>query len=147
MPITGYPFSILGAGNIPKPLLPISITNPYTGQSLFQWALIDTGADICAVPAWIAIALGHDLKAGATSSIGTGNGHSDAYRHTMNIEIFKISHAGTQDPNTVVHRIPDTPITCMQNLSVVLLGVNGFLQNFKLTIDYPRSNFSINYQK
>ncbi len=59
MPITGYPFSILGAGNIPKPLLPISITNPYTGLSLFQWALIDTGADVCAVPAWIATALGH----------------------------------------------------------------------------------------
>jgi predicted aspartyl protease len=138
MPIDKYPFTVLAPGDIPRPFLPIRIINPSSGQLITSLGLIDTGADDCAIPASFATMLGHNLAAGQTKQIGTGNGLTNAYAHTTRIEIFSMD--GTL---RIVHTINDTPIDFMPNLAIILLGVNSFLSRFKLFIDYPNHCFSI----
>jgi len=74
MPISNYPFTCLVPGSISRPMLPVCIINPHTGNSLCTWALIDTGADECALPAAYAERLGHTLHSGSPKQISTGNG-------------------------------------------------------------------------
>lgn len=123
-------------------MLPINIHNPHTGKSVFAWGLIDTGADECALPAYYANILGHDLMKGTAKQIGTGNGFTNAFAHTTRIDIFS---AAAADPlaTPAVYTIPDTPIDFMPNLHCVLLGVRNFMSRFVLTIDYPNKVYSI----
>ena len=137
MPIRDWPFSQLSKGDILRAILPVKIINPHTDKDIITYGIIDTGADECAVPASYAPLLGHNLQSGTQKSIRTGNGVTAAYAHTTKIEII--------DPktNTPVYTVPDTPIDFMPNLPVVLIGVNSFLSNFTLQVDYPRKVFSI----
>ena len=70
MPIRDYPFTCIGKGAPPRPMLPIEIINPATNQSVYTLGLIDTGADECALPADLAGVLGHTLLAGKIKEIG-----------------------------------------------------------------------------
>jgi hypothetical protein len=92
--------------------------------------LIDTGADECALPASYAAILGHDLAAGKSKEIRTGNGITTAYSHTSRLLLDGFV-------------IEETLIDFMPNLFVPLLGTRNFLCNFVLTIDYPRQFFSL----
>lgn len=97
MPIKDCPFLKLCKEDIPRPILPINIINPHTGLSYATFGIIDTGADECAIPAGIATLLGHNLQAGSTKIIGTGNGETIAFAHTTKFEIynpvsFKLAH-------------------------------------------------------
>ena len=94
------------------------------------YALVDTGADECAFPASFAPVLGHNLQAGQSKRISTGNGITVAYSHTTRIAIDGFS---TQD----------VLVDFMPNLSTPLLGVKSFLGNFILTVDYPNTTFSL----
>ena len=137
MPLKDCPFLKLSKEDISRPLLPINIINPHTGLSYATFGIIDTGADECAIPAGIASILGHNLQAGTTKIIGTGNGETIAFAHTTKFEIYNpLSFK-------LAYTIQDTPIDFMPNLHVVLLGVNNFLSKFALNIDYPNNVFSI----
>ena len=124
----------------PHPVLPILIHNPHTGKSVKAFGIIDTGADECAIPAWIAAKLGHVLEKGYKSSSITGSGEAIAYKHTTAIDIFHPQH-GT----TPVYSLEKIQVDYMPDLDVVLLGVRNFLDRFVLTVDYPRHRFSIKY--
>ena len=54
MPIVNYPFVVMSGIGVPKPGLPVILTNPANGFSLDTWALIDTGADSTVIPEFIA---------------------------------------------------------------------------------------------
>ncbi len=94
MPVRNYPFSVIRTGDIPRPYLPVTIINPATNMQMKVYALIDTGADECALPASFAPILGHNLQAGQPKKISTGNGITIAYGHTTRIVIEEFS---TQD--------------------------------------------------
>ena len=113
MPIKNYPFSVIRLGDIPRPFLPITIVNPQTRREVRVYALIDTGADECAIPASFAPLLGHNLQAGQLKRISTGNGITTAYSHTTRIIVEEFS---TQD----------VLVDFMPNLSIPLLGVRSF---------------------
>lgn len=130
MPIRNYPFSIAGQANIAKPYLPVTIINPENGKRQKVYAIIDTGADECALPASYAAILGHNLQAGQDRQVNTCNGPTTVYSHTTSIEIKGFT-------------TPDVLIDYMPNLSIPLLGVKSFLANFILTIDYPNKTFSL----
>jgi len=140
MPLKDCPFTKLTKERIPKPRLPVSVINPDTGLFVRTFALIDTGADECAVPADFAALLGHNFEAGSRKTIITGNGESIAFSHTTTFIIYHPSL-----PYDIAYTIPNTPIDFMPNLPVVLLGVKSFLSKFILNIDYPREFFSIRY--
>jgi predicted aspartyl protease len=135
MPIRDYAFIPLGG--ILRPWLPVKIINPHTGLFLNTYGLIDTGADECCIPKDIAEAIGHDVMKGVRKDINGVGGIVSVYAHTTQIEIYNPS--GT----AVVHTINKTCIDCGEHLSVVLLGVKQFLDNFKLKVDYPAKTFSI----
>lgn len=141
MPLDNCPFSALPDDAIPKLYLPVIIYNPQTGLSLSTYGQIDTGADECAIPAWIAKELGHSFKKGKPSDIITGNGGSQAFKHTTTIEIL---HPKTK---RVVYTLTDVPIDYMPKLTTTLLGVRHFLDRFILEANYPRHKFSIKYPK
>jgi predicted aspartyl protease len=130
MPIRNYPFSIIRRGDLARPYLPVTIVNPDIPKQLKVYALIDTGADECAFPASFAPILGHNLQAGYSKRISTGNGISTAYSQTTRIIIEGFS---TQE----------VLVDFMPNLNIPLLGVKSFLSNFILTVDYPSRVFSL----
>lgn len=130
MAVRDYPFSVVRPGDIARPYLPVTIINPDTGKELRVYALIDTGADGCAFPASFAPVLGHNLQAGRSRRISTGNGITVAYSHTTRLAVEGFS---TQD----------VLVDFMPNLSIPLLGVKSFLSNFILTVDYPSKAFSL----
>ena len=132
MLVENYPFTITRPGDIARPYLPITIINPENGKNLNVLALIDTGADECALPASFASLLGHDLSSGYPKNISTGNGITTAYGHTTNIHTFGFT-------------IENIIIDFMSNLHIPLLGVKSFLSNFTLSIDYPEQRFSLLY--
>lgn len=130
MDIIKKPFMIITAGGIARPILPVIIKNPVTKQELRTYAMIDTGADDCAFPASYALLTGHNLLAGNQKAIGTGNGITNAYAHTISLEIND-------------YKIENILIDFMPNLHIGLLGVQNFLKRFILTVDYPEQNFSL----
>ena len=130
MAIRNYPFSVIRPGDIARPFLPVAIVNPETHKEISVYALIDTGADECAIPASFAPLLGHNLQAGQLKRISTGNGITIAYSHRTRIIVEEFS---TQD----------VLVDFMPNLSIPLLGVRSFLSNFVLTVDYPNKQFSL----
>lgn len=138
MPIRDCPFTNCG-NDIYRPILPVRIINPHTLKGYKTFGLIDTGADDCAIPAAYAPLLGHNLQAGQPKLISTGNGETIAYAHTTRFQIY---HPSTGEH---LYTVDDTPIDFMPNLHVVLLGVNSFLSQFVLTINYPQNSFSIIY--
>ena len=130
MPIRNYPFTTIRPGDIGRPYLPVTIINPGTGNRLKVFALVDTGADECALPASFASILGHNLQMGQQKKVNTGNGVTIAYGHNTRIAIEGFA---TQD----------VLIDFMPNLVIPLLGVRSFLGNFILTVDYPSGVFSL----
>ncbi|MBI4651656.1 retroviral-like aspartic protease family protein [Candidatus Desantisbacteria bacterium] len=130
MLVENYPFTITRPGDIARPYIPITIINPENKKELNVFALIDTGADECALPASFAPPLGHNLQSGYQKKISTGNGITVAYSHTVYIKAFDFL-----TENVLIDFMP--------NLQIPLLGVKSFLSNFTLKIDYTDKNFSI----
>lgn len=130
MDLIDIPFIRAHPDDVPRPWLPVTIKNPHTGKLQRVLGLIDTGADECAVPAGYAPLLGHDLQAGISKSINTGNGITTAYAHTLCFEIDGI-------------HIDNVMIDFLPNLRVVLIGVKSFLSRFVVTIDYKNNTFSL----
>lgn len=130
MPILQRPFTIAYEGQLPKPYLGVTLTNPHTGRHRNVWALIDTGASDCAIPASLALDLGHDLQRGKEKKVSTGNGITAAYAHTLQI--------GLNGFNT-----GDILVDFLPNLKIPLLGVRSFLAHFVLTVNYPENWFSL----
>lgn len=130
MPARDYPFTALRPGQRPRPFLPVTIENPATGKRVWTLALIDTGADECALPASLAGRLGHTLERGAAKTVATAGGEIVAHRHTARIAV-----EGLVTLEATVDFIP--------SLGTPLLGVNSFLSGLILTVDYPRQMFSL----
>ncbi|MFH1561831.1 MAG: retroviral-like aspartic protease family protein [Nitrospirota bacterium] len=130
MLVENYPFFATYPGDIVRTYLPITIVNPENYKEITVYALIDTGADECALPASFASLLGHNLQCGHQKTVGTGNGETVVYTHTVCIKVFDFS-----TENVLIDFLP--------NLHVPLLGVRSFLNNFTLKIDYPNKVFSI----
>ena len=61
MLILNCPFRRKDSFSIVRPILEIKIINPYNKKYIRTYGVIDTGADECAIPAWVANRLGHNL--------------------------------------------------------------------------------------
>jgi predicted aspartyl protease len=123
-----------GGGTL-RPCLEVILENPHTGKKVRCIGLIDTGADECAIPAGYAPLLGHNFEKGTkVKGIGTAGGETDAYAHTMIVNIPNFSTS-------------EVSIHFMSGLGVVLLGVKNFLSNFVLTVDYKKKKFSLQKPK
>ena len=142
MPIIDYPFLRRGRISRPSPLLPLQVISPGNGFGFFTWGLIDTGADVSIIPEWLGTQLGHDFTAGYRDDVRTAGGSAEAFEHTFRIEIFGLEPDGTVLPN-VVATVTDQLISVMQEAPWVCLGVDDFLKDYILTVNYPEQIFSV----
>jgi hypothetical protein len=163
MAIRDFPFFRISPFGSWKPILCMRLTNPENGFDTDSLALIDTGADRCAIPEHIAKRLGHEIDGPGVERghIQGVAGDSETFLHTFQIEVYALKeHQGAAivDYNRVVLRIPKVKwdvvpatrdarghIVC--NLPDVLIGVEDFLKDYKLVIDYPRKVFSLTQKR
>jgi len=148
MPIINYPFTRLGLYSLFQPFLTIEVVNPENGFSQQMPALIDTGADECTIPGFYATKLSLPLEKGEPKSFLTARGDATAYGHRCTINIFAMSGTAQKprvDYDTIIITIPTQLVDFAPELtsSYALLGVENFLREYVLTIDYPRRVFSI----
>jgi len=68
--------------------VPIRISNPITKKFVFSHAILDSGADRCAIPIDIAIKLGYELPEKEKGSVFTGLGDTAVYCLNTTLEIF-----------------------------------------------------------
>jgi predicted aspartyl protease len=138
MPVKRQDFRRVGGGadSPARPYLKVRYINPHTEDNTLAWALIDTGADDCVLPASFAEILGHDLEAGERTMIAGVHGEDVAYRHTT---IIKIPGDLPEDTFST----EETLISFVDNLPQPLLGVRSFLSHFKLTVNFPNMYFSL----
>ncbi len=148
MPIIDYPFTRLGPDSPLQPFLIIEVVNPQNGFSQQMPALIDTGADECTIPGFYAGKLGLSLEKGKQKFIGTAGGDSKAYSHYCTVYVFAMTGTIEKprvDYDNVVITIRKILFDFAPDLkaSYALLGVENFLSEYILTIDYPRKIFCI----
>jgi predicted aspartyl protease len=138
-----YRFITIEPGHCPRPMLPLRISNPRTGDEITVWGIVDTGADGCAFPGRITDALEIDLQAGVKRLIGTGNGLTEAYAHLVQVDVFGLRPRSSRvDANKIIHSVSAT-IDFIPNLDCCLIGFENFLKDFILSIDYQRQVFSL----
>ncbi|RPJ79570.1 MAG: hypothetical protein EHM20_01010, partial [Alphaproteobacteria bacterium] len=138
MPIRKFPFTVT---NRPKPMLGVRLTNLKNGKSISTWALIDTGADATSFPEWFARSLNLDLKKDY-KKINTGNGETKASLGICKIEVYD---SKVPEPNSiqkavakgnVIYKKENASIDFLPELETALLGVDNFLGEFVLKINY-----------
>ncbi|MES0335553.1 MAG: hypothetical protein SFH39_04240 [Candidatus Magnetobacterium sp. LHC-1] len=136
MSIVDFPFTDFGDG-VHAPSLLARIINPHTKSHVLTYGIIDTGADECAIPGNYASDLKHNLQQGQSKQILTANGENTAYRHTT---FFQILHPYNRN---ILYESPEILVDFIPKLDILLFGVNNFLSNFILTVDYPKRLFSL----
>lgn len=136
MPIRDFPFLEPWSDSTLNVWLRIRVINPISNVYQDTYGLIDTGASCCAIPGFIAESVGYQINQGRCMACQTGSGITDSFEHNIAIEIFGLN-------NEHIHVIGPTQMHVMENLPFVLLGVNQFLENFNLHIDYPGRMFSV----
>ncbi|MEK7288521.1 MAG: retropepsin-like aspartic protease [Elusimicrobiota bacterium] len=118
-----------GKGWLLSPYIPIKITNPLTGDSFSTDALVDSGASRNLCSEKIAKILGIDdirdteISKGEAFTTITGS-KMKAYPHRVTIELEKNCKR-----SIVVFFSSDIPE------EVLILGMHGFFDHFKVTID------------
>ena len=135
-----YPFTKLPDGT-KRPLVPVIIENPFTGQTQLVMALLDTGADANCFPAFIATNTGHDLKhADVVTSVNTGleGNHTTTWKHSFKVQLLE---SGTMKP---VWKTKQILVDCVDHNNMPpLLGCRGFLCELKITFNYKTSRIII----
>lgn len=117
------------------PLLPVRITSLVSYESVEEYALLDTGADDCAIPSLLGPDLGVVVSTGRRRT-RHGLGSASAFGHDVRIEIL-------DEQFKPIFEVSEKTVDFCDGLQTVLLGVNGFLQHFIISIDYPGRTFSI----
>ena len=127
-----------------RPLVPILLINPDTGQRIRVDALIDTGADACSFPKHLADITGHNLKgSNVESSVSSGIGGVEikTWKHSFLI--------GLLDPtsNRVLKWTNKQLIDCFDhNNAPPLLGSKNFLKDFIIEINYPYKEIKLTWK-
>ena len=135
-----YPF--VDRGGALRPLVPIRITNPFDGISVFEYAILDTGADNCVFPKHIAINTHHNLMGnGFISEVTFGIGEEivNIWKHTFVIELLS-----PNDFDIVIWKSENTEIGCLEHDGIpAVLGFSNFLCFFSINFNYQREEISI----
>ena len=120
--------------SLEKPWLPIRFTNPGNGESVTVHGLVDSGADTCLFPASLCKCVGHNLRADGVKSnraLGVEQKPVRTWRHTFSLELL------SPDMTKVVWSTPmSAEFDCSEAEPPVLLGVDDFLRNFDVRLNY-----------
>jgi hypothetical protein len=128
-----YKSKLGGRGIVPVPILPVTFTNPATGDRIDVDCLIDSGADDTLINAKLAGLLGIAVTAG-TRRLYQGIAHAPipAYDHTVLMQIANDTH---QFAITAAF-MPELRTAC-------LLGRHGFFEHYKVVFEQYKDRFAI----
>ena len=142
MQIRNHPFTTLGQRD--RPMLWVSISGSSGAKGTPPLlAKIDTGCDGCIFPLFIAKELGCDLSSAKKVSVETASTPTMAYRlDSMMIDVLKMWPDGLSGKELLC-RILKVPIYFVKDAKQLILGAEGFLDRFVLTVDYPNRMFSL----
>ena len=126
------------------PYLPIRLVNPINKVSFIWNCLVDTGADSCLFTAALAGLTGHNLTGdGVKSDVTAGIEGKQllTYKHTFVLELLD-----PQAPEMVIWRSRKGLFECLNHDGFPpLLGVTDFLRYFKVTLDYPHAQLTLEW--
>ena len=120
---------------IQRPIIPVTVRNPHTKQSIRYFGLVDSGADSCIFAGEIAELIGLDIAAGRRLSVsGVGEGEQRPfYLHQVEVEI------GGWSKLTTGGFMPD-----LSNNGHGLLGQAGFFDRFSFVkFEYPKVTIEV----
>jgi hypothetical protein len=146
MPIVEYPFLAFSPRSPWRPLLPVEIANPHTQQAVQAYAVVDTGATLCAFPVEHADDIGIALRPEDRFPLESAGNAREAYGSMVTIRVFAILQAVRPDvytPPKPVLELVNTRVAFVHGLKGPVLGVQGFLDRYVVTVSYPRYEFSI----
>lgn len=145
MPIANYPFVDINGTGVPKPALPVILTNPANGLSFGTWALIDTGADSTVIPEFIAKKLYHDIahKSVQRDTCLGVSGAVTTYFHTFRLKVLGLNRKGDVLCNKTAIKRNKRQYAVIRGLHLMVIGEDDFLKRYILTINYPKKMFSL----
>ncbi len=122
-------------GGAIRPKIPITLENPDTGITTARiFALVDTGADRCMMPKYIADSTGHQLKHPAAEKkvmTGIGGVGIDTWLHTFKISLWN------PEQSAIAWTSPNQKIGCVEHDNVgPILGSSDFLKHFSVKVNY-----------
>jgi hypothetical protein len=129
-----------------QPIVRVRLENPHDASILpFEVrALIDTGAQACAIPAYLCQTLGHSFEEGVSESYaaGIGAGAVRTFTHSTKLTVLFPNESDTEPPQT----FEPIEFSCDfidQPLPFVLLGQRDFLRLFRYAQDGSAGWFSL----
>ncbi len=145
MPIVNQPFVVSSQGQIGEPAIGVTVINPKNDMEIELWAVIDTGAHTCVFAPYVADSIGIDYKSVEPIKQDTAGANLvDAYPHSVTIQINHYPPSPrTEAPRQF--RAENIEVNFCEDITRSLLGVRGFLERFKVTIDYTEKVFSLHY--
>lgn len=123
-----------GIGTAKGPYLSVTLHGE-GDRALNVLALIDSGADTCAMPKSVAEILGLDLSSAKESTVGTASGPVMAKKLDVNVTIHLVHGKKTiLSPFSVIMSDYEPP---------VILGRASFFENFYITFSEKEKKFSL----
>ena len=138
--------------DVSRPMLAVTISNPKNKQTLPTYALVDSGAGICALPTRYAKILGFKLKKLKRRKLGTGGGQTKAYIAVCNISIHDAENECVKTATETGQAVGKTEmfdtanevtVAFLPKLQDALIGVKGVLDRYIVEIDYLNEEFSL----
>lgn len=119
----------------------VRVYNPVRGNNLIINCLLDSGADKCLFPEFIATSVLSMRSGGKSQSKGIANFPIDTYPHLLRLELL------STDYNRVIWASKNLTIDCVPHDVPPLLGSSDFLINFIISFNYKQEFFTIKHKK
>lgn len=128
------PPTVKPAQYVYRPVIPIKLS---FGKKIITFdGLIDSGADECTFPAWIAKTLGHDVYKGKKKIFSGIGGSVLSYRHKTHLRL-----------NGIKFIINAYYSHEWDNMPFGLLGQAGFFSHFGVHFNYKEKSILLDYRK
>ncbi len=158
MPIRNFPFMRLNMLRQSRPALGLRFIRCDDNKKAFRtFGIVDTGAERCSLPFSYAIALGFkEEELGTPQDLGSAGGKILGYPCVINVEVYEANYSdsgvkrsseGPQENTKKVYVLCEIPVYFIKSLNEVLIGNEGFLDQFILRINYPKQTFSLILKK
>lgn len=127
------PMTIKPIQYVYRPVIPMKLS--LDNKIITFDALVDSGADECTFPAWIAKMLGHDVQKGSKKEFFGIGGSVIAYLHKTYLILDGIKFVSD------IYYSNE-----WDNMPFGLLGQAGFFSHFSVYFDYSDKEISLVYQ-
>jgi len=125
----GFPSKDKQGPLIYRPFLVVRVS--FNKKGIHTFCLVDSGADVCLMPASIGQLIGIDIEAGAEDQIrGIANQPAKTYRHLVHITVPKLASF-------------DASVAFSADIKYGILGQEGFFERFRVIFDRKKQQFEV----